>query len=89
MVVKNRYFGIWIFHVMNTLRQIIGNNIRNKRKILNIKQDELALLAEIDRSYMGRIERGEVNLTVDKLFQIALILKCEAAELLPNHEQLT
>ena len=89
MTVKNRYFGIWIFHVMNTLRQIIGNNIRNKRKILNIKQDELALLAEIDRSYMGRIERGEVNLTVDKLFQIALILKCEAAELLPNHEQLT
>ena len=89
MAVKNRYFGIWIFHVMNTLRQIIGNNIRNKRKILNIKQDELALLAEIDRSYMGRIERGEVNLTVDKLFQIALILKCEAAELLPNHEQLT
>ena len=74
---------------MNTLRQIIGNNIRNRRKILNIKQDELALLAEIDRSYMGRIERGEVNLTVDKLFQIALILKCEAAELLPNHEQLT
>lgn len=74
---------------MNTLRQIIGNNIRNKRNILNIKQDELALLAEIDRSYMGRIERGEVNLTVDKLFQIALILKCEAAELLPNHEQLT
>ena len=74
---------------MNTLRQIIGNNIRNKRKILNIKQDELALLAEIDRSYMGRIERGEVNLTVDKLFQIALILKCEAAELRPNHEQLT
>ncbi|AUX62373.1 helix-turn-helix domain-containing protein [Simonsiella muelleri] len=74
---------------MNTLRQIIGNNIRNKRKILNIKQDELALLAEIDRSYMGRIERGEVNLTVDKLFQISLILKCEAAELLPNHEQLT
>ena len=74
---------------MNTVRQIIGNNIRNKRKILNIKQDELALLAEIDRSYMGRIERGEVNLTVDKLFQIALILKCEAAELLPNHEQLT
>ena len=74
---------------MNTLRQIIGNNIRNKRKILNIKQDELALLAEIDRSYIGRIERGEVNLTVDKLFQIALILKCEAAELLPNHEQLT
>ena len=39
--------------------------------------------------FCPEIERGEVNLTVDKLYQIALILKCEAAELLPPHEQLT
>lgn len=69
---------------MNNLCKIIGNNIRTKRKSLNIKQDELALLAEIDRSYMGRIERGEVNLTVDKLYQIAQALQCNATELLPN-----
>lgn len=66
------------------LHKIIGNNIRIKRKSLNIKQDELALLAEIDRSYMGRIERGEVNLTVDKLYQIAQALQYNAIELLPN-----
>lgn len=73
---------------MNTLSKSVGNNIRIKRKNLNIKQDELALLAEIDRSYMGRIERGEVNLTVDKLYKICVILKCEPSELLPTIQQI-
>lgn len=73
---------------MNTLSKSVGNNIRIKRKNLNIKQDELALLAEIDRSYMGRIERGEVNLTVDKLYKICVILQCEPSELLPTIQQI-
>ena len=37
----------------------------------------------IDRSYMERIERGEVNLTVEKLYEIALELGIEVQELLP------
>ena len=87
-LVKQRYFGIWIFIAMNELGKQIGINIRHKRNELNIKQDELALLSEIDRSYMGRIERGEVNLTVEKLYKIAFVLKCEAKELLPVHANL-
>ncbi|MCX9476605.1 helix-turn-helix domain-containing protein, partial [Vibrio cholerae] len=39
--------------------------------------------AEIDRSYVGRIERGEVNITVEKLYQIADTLGCDVKELLP------
>ena len=69
---------------MNNLSKLIGYNIREKRNSLNIRQDELALLAEIDRSYMGRIERGEVNLTIEKLYKICFILKCEPNELLPE-----
>lgn len=69
---------------MNNLSKLVGCNIRAKRNSLDIKQDELALLAEIDRSYMGRIERGEVNLTIEKLYKICLILKCEPKELLPE-----
>lgn len=41
------------------------------------------LLTDIDRSYVGRIERGEVNITVEKLYQIANVLKCSPSELLP------
>ena len=32
---------------------------------------------------MGRIERGEVNLTVEKLYEIARALETNAKELLP------
>lgn len=74
---------------MNALSQLVGNNIRIKRNSLDIRQDELALLAEIDRSYMGRIERGEVNLTLEKLYKICGILECEAADLLPTRDEVS
>ncbi|MBF4400793.1 helix-turn-helix domain-containing protein, partial [Vibrio anguillarum] len=39
--------------------------------------------AEIDRSYMSRIERGKINITLEKLYQIADALGCDVKELLP------
>ena len=45
----------------------IGSNIRETRKTKSISQEQLALLTTIDRSYLGRIERGEVSITVEKL----------------------
>lgn len=59
---------------MNHLSIAIGNRIRAQRKKIGMNQEKLALAAEIDRSYMGRIERGEVNITVDKLYQLAITL---------------
>ena len=43
----------------------------------------MALLADIDRSYMGRIERGEVNITLVKAYHIAEALGCDIRDLLP------
>ncbi|WP_146492824.1 helix-turn-helix domain-containing protein [Vibrio cyclitrophicus] len=34
----------------------------------SISPDKLALIADIDRSYVGRIERGEVNITLEKVY---------------------
>ncbi|KOH25011.1 XRE family transcriptional regulator [Vibrio parahaemolyticus] len=53
------------------------------RKDKGISQDKLALAADIDRSYVGRIERGEVNITLEKAYQIASVLQCDIRELLP------
>jgi len=61
----------------------IGLKIKARRKDMQISQDKLALLADIDRSYIGRIERGEVNITVEKLYEIADVLECDATTLLP------
>ncbi len=68
---------------MKDLAIQFGLNLRNKRKELGISQDKLALLAEIDRSYSGRIERGEVNITLEKAYQLAEALGCDVRELLP------
>ena len=69
---------------MSTLSILIGRKIREQRKQSDINQENLALAAGIDRSYMGRIERGEVNLTVDKLYQLASALNCQVCVLLPD-----
>jgi len=52
----------------------------------NISQDALSKLTDIDRSYIGRIDRGEVNITLDKLFKISKALECQPSELMPNIE---
>ncbi len=51
---------------MSELSNVIGQLIRNRRTQRSITQEALALQCGIDGSYMGRIERGEVNLTVEK-----------------------
>lgn len=69
---------------MEELAVAIGKSIREKRQENGLSQDRFALIADIDRSYMGRIERGEVNLTIEKLYRIAAILQCEPIILLPR-----
>ena len=68
---------------MSELSITIGQLIRNERQKKKISQEHLALRCGIDRSYMGRIERGQVNVTVEKLYLIASILDIEVKKLLP------
>jgi transcriptional regulator with XRE-family HTH domain len=69
---------------MPSLSITLGAKIRAMRNRKGFSQDGLALQCGLDRSYMGRIERGEVNITVDKLYQISDLLGCEPADLLPR-----
>ncbi|MEC6832003.1 MULTISPECIES: helix-turn-helix domain-containing protein [Photobacterium] len=68
---------------MKDLAKQFGVNLRSKRRDKGVSQDQLALLADIDRSYIGRIERGEVNITLEKAYQLAEVLECDVKELLP------
>ena len=69
---------------MNELAIQFGKNVRNTRKAKGIAQEKLALLTGIDRSYVGRIERGEVNITLEKVYIIAGVLECDLKDLLPK-----
>lgn len=73
---------------MKNLDVFFGQNVRNARKKQHISQEQLALLAGIDRSYMSRIERGIVSITLQKAYVIAKTLQCETRDLLPTMEQL-
>lgn len=61
--------------------QKLGQRIRDARKALGWTQEELADRAEIDRSYIGGVERGERNLTFAMLCQICSALRCDVAKL--------
>lgn len=37
----------------------------------------------MDRSYVGRIERGEVNISLEKIYDIARVLGVDLKEILP------
>lgn len=64
----------------------VGEVIREQRKLLNFSQEAFADAVGIDRAHMGRIERGERNLTLLNLLRIAKALESPASELLRNAE---
>jgi transcriptional regulator with XRE-family HTH domain len=60
----------------------LGKAIRDTRQSKGISQEKLALLAEVDRSYVGRIERGDNNVAVLTLSRLAGALEISVAKLL-------
>ena len=68
---------------MSDLTVSFGLKVREQRKLKQLSQERLALLCNIDRSYMGRIERGEVNITLEKLYELAKFLETSPKNLLP------
>jgi DNA-binding XRE family transcriptional regulator len=59
----------------------LGGRIRQKRKQIGLTQEGLAYKADIDRSYIGGVERGERNLTFTVLCSICHALECDVAAL--------
>ena len=59
----------------------LGVAIRKERSDRDLSQEALAVDADLDRSYMGGIERGEHNLTVMNLVKIARALNLTPSKL--------
>lgn len=52
----------------------LGNAIRSARLAQDLSQEQLALKAEVDRTYLGRVERGDSVVAVLVLISIAKAL---------------
>jgi transcriptional regulator with XRE-family HTH domain len=63
------------------VKRRFGARLRRVRKSRKLSQEKVALLAGIDRSYLGGIERGENNVSLVNIERIAAALGIEPAEL--------
>jgi transcriptional regulator with XRE-family HTH domain len=62
-------------------RTLVARNIRRIRVARGLSQEALAVDAEIDRTYVSRLERNLENPTVLVLERLAGALKCKIADL--------
>lgn len=61
-------------HAKNPSLVAFGEAIRRVRARTDASQEGLALAAELDRSYVGGIERGEVNVALVNIVKLAAAL---------------
>ena len=62
----------------------LGDAVRAARKARALSQEALADAAGIDRSHMGKIERGERNVTLLNLTRIAKAMGRKTSDLLAS-----
>jgi transcriptional regulator with XRE-family HTH domain len=57
-------------------------NLRQRRQMAGLSQEEMAARAGLHRTYIGSVERGERNISVDNMEQLAAALSLDILELL-------
>ena len=65
-----------------------GTALRARRAVLGLSQESLAERAGLDRTYVGGLERGERNPTLQVIWLLAESLEVPASELLSDAEDL-
>ena len=64
-----------------SVKALFGRRLRQLRKIRGWSQEEFAYHVGLDRSYMGGVERGERNVSLENICLIATALGLPPAEL--------
>ena len=65
------------------LRKGLGELVRRRRKDIGLSQEDLGFECGLHRTYIGSIERGETNLTLEGIAVLAITLRCEMNDLIP------
>lgn len=72
-----------------TLRQVFARNVRLVRVNAGLSQERMADAAQLDRTFIGSLERGERNISIDNIERIATVLGLPPHRLLdPEFAQL-
>jgi transcriptional regulator with XRE-family HTH domain len=63
------------------VRERVASNLRRLRKAVGLSQEELAGRANVNRNYIGKLERKENSATTDMLAKLADVLGCDIVDL--------
>jgi len=63
-------------------RKIVSKNIKKFREINNITREELSLSIGFDNSYISKLEKCKINISIDTLEKIANKLNIQIIDLL-------
>ena len=66
------------------LRQVFAANLRRLRHAKGLSQESLAYEAEVNRSYLSKVEKGETYVGLEIIGKLASVLDVEPAELLKS-----
>jgi len=64
-------------------RVAFGLRLRELRLERGLSQEALAHTADLHRTYVGSVERGERNISIDNIYALADALDVQAAQLIP------
>ncbi|WP_132030403.1 helix-turn-helix domain-containing protein [Aquabacter spiritensis] len=64
------------------IREVFARNLKALRLAKGLSQEELAHLADIDRTYISSLERCVYNASIDVVQRLASVLGVEASDLL-------
>ncbi|UXJ71360.1 helix-turn-helix domain-containing protein [Lysinibacillus fusiformis] len=73
---------------MNNLNVAFGKVLKIYRKEAGLSQEQLALQCDLDRTYIGLLERAERQPTITTIFKICTALNVKPHEFIKDIEKL-
>ena len=64
------------------MRVLVGENVRRTRKLRGLTQEQFAVKSGFSQQYLSSLENGKRNPSIITLYEIAVALSVEPAELL-------
>lgn len=71
---------------MDDVKKSFGLKVRSFREAQGISQEKLAEIANIHRTYIGSVERGERNVSLENIYKISDALGIDVRELFEGKE---
>ena len=69
---------------METIAEMFGKRVRTRRKSLGLSQEQLAELCDLHPTYIGQLERGEKNASLETIMSVCRGLDITPSELFRN-----